>query len=485
MAMATRWWLPLLLFAAAQGESLQSPEGICIAELCSEGRAGLEEESALLQMPAEKKEASRITATTAAKAGSAWAGTHHHVVAHKKVVGEAASPNGSFAASNVTMMKTMAEAPVKAAGQNTSAVASVREVHHSGMGMIVAFGGASLATAGVILFLFWGRGFTAITQVFAYVLCLSAIKFTVKLVQDVNGFRFPIFLTMTHFAFGAFGALAIGHVWQESMRWPTKKEWTTRFLPISAAQATSVAMNNTALLYANASFCEIVADTTPLVTVAIILLFGQPFNMRLLAPLAVILFGTLVSSAGEVSFSVLGLSLAVGSNIFRGVRVTIQHMVLVKAPVGAEERAFTPVEVLVYTCIPSAIIMFFWSLCQEGLKPARALSSPGAPLVFALLLSIANASCLNLAVLTVIKEFGAVGSQLIAQAKTILVVLGSMALFGEKVTVMEGVGFVLVMTGVRYYNWLEALIKREEEPKMLEAKLHVDKLRNCDKQEAA
>merc|ERR1719456_1975923 len=82
-------------------------------------------------------------------------------------------------------------------------------------------------------------------------------------------------------------------------------------------------------------------------------------------------------------------------------------------------------------------------------------------LVLFLLLSCANACILNLSNLFCTKDLGAVGVQLVAQMKSVLTVLGAVALFHEVVTPIEVMGFVGVLIGVYLFSKTEQAIKTE------------------------
>jgi len=413
---SSRWCLPILLLAVAHSAKAHNSAATCTAESC--GR-GLGEESVLLQHPVDRK-ASLST-----------------VAASVKVAGP----------SNAT-----GSAPHKHAAAGPAATSA-----STGKSVLI-FVSASALTAGVLTLLYWSKGVVTICKVLAYIAALASIRFTVKAVQDTNKFSFPLFLTMTHFVCSAGLALLLMQLWQDKIRWPTMIEWFTRFVPIAGAHAISVAVSNMALLYGTASFVEIVGATTPIVTVGVVILMGQPFNTMLLGPLAMIIVGTGISSEGEKAFSMLGMVLAFSGNVFRAVKAALQQVLMVKQEDGSV--AFKPLEVLAFTCLPCSCIMGVWSLVVEGLAPPKMLATASSSLLGAIVVSIAMAMCLNLAVLYVIKELGAVGTQLVGQAKTLLVVLGSMAIFGDQVTPVEAGGFGLVMFGVWSYNYLDTGFKR-------------------------
>merc|ERR1740123_1180176 len=84
-------------------------------------------------------------------------------------------------------------------------------------------------------------------------------------------------------------------------------------------------------------------------------------------------------------------------------------------------------------------------------------------LVFAILLSCVNATILNLSQLYVTKDLGAVGGQLVAQAKMVLTVLGGMVLFGETFSQLEVVGFLLSLIGVFTFSRMDQAFKESQQ----------------------
>merc|ERR1740120_552775 len=107
--------------------------------------------------------------------------------------------------------------------------------------------------------------------------------------------------------------------------------------------------------------------------------------------------------------------------------------------------------------------MILGSIFTEGLSPYTALASRDGPgihgLVFAIGVSCVNATVLNLAQLYVTKDLGAVGGQLVAQAKMVLTVLGGMVLFGESFSQLETFGFGLALIGVYAFSRMDQASK--------------------------
>jgi len=322
----------------------------------------------------------------------------------------------------------------------------------------------------MIVCLYWRKGPFVIVKVLIYLLALATMKGAVKEVEDGSSFKFPLFLTATHCISGAIVAFAV--LFHASMSTgveiskPSPQHIATRFGPIACSFAGSIAMNNMALVYSTSSFVEIVGSSQPVVTVLMTLFMGQAFDLRLLGPCLVVVTGCALTSNGTPSFSTLGLLLAAGSNFPRAVKTVLQSLLLQQ---DANSKTYAPLEVLAWTCLPASAIMLVWSLIQEGTAPYHQWYQHGfaSQLTLAMLVAAVNATILNTAVLFVVKDLGAVGSQLVAQTKSLLVILGGMCLLKEQVSRMEIVGYSLVMLGVYAYNDLESRNKAKREGEKL------------------
>jgi drug/metabolite transporter (DMT)-like permease len=300
------------------------------------------------------------------------------------------------------------------------------------------------------------------------------MKLSVKLIYVDYGFMFPKFVTALHFVSGAIVAFAIRsrrepthvasltmetekvlivHRLQEQYGMPTGHEFWCMIFPIALTFALSIVANNMALMYSSAAFTEIVACTSPVVSIGLILCMGMPFNLRLLAPTLLVVAGASLSTAGELNFSGLGMALCFTSILMRSLKVTLQQRVMT----GTSKAKFDPVTLLGWMCVPSAVLLMTWSAFVEGLSPfimlKRSTSISGISL--ALMLSCVNACILNLSNLFCVKDLGAVGVQLVAQTKAVLTVLGGVALLNETVTALEVVGFAGILIGVFVFSKME------------------------------
>jgi len=326
----------------------------------------------------------------------------------------------------------------------------------------------SLTTA-IVVFLYWRKGTFLVLKVMIYLIALATMKAAVKEVNLYN-FKFPLFLTGTHFVICTMVAFALllhnSISTGKEMAKPCLQDFGTRFGPIAVAFAVSVSMNNMALVYSTTSFVEIVGATGPIVTVLMTSVMGKPVDMRLLAPCFLVFVGCALTSTGEANFSWLGLLLSAGSNFPRAVKAVLQQLLLQQDATGT---TYSPVEVLAWTCLPSSMVMLVWSFLQEGTMPYHQLYAEGftSMLMVAVLLSCANACILNTACLFVVKDLGAVGAGIVAQIKSMLVVLGGVCFLQEQVSRSKFVGFLLVMVGVYIYNDLDSRLKAKREAEKL------------------
>jgi len=330
----------------------------------------------------------------------------------------------------------------------------------------------------VILFIFGNRGWRVVLGVMSYLTALSTMKLAVKYVFVTYGFGFPKFVTVLHFVCGGIVCLAINMRGRAqtgvAIAVPTATELFFMITPIAMAASVSIAANNMALSFSTVAFTEIIGATTCLFTVAMVVLMGMPFDKWLLLPTCAVAMGCGLSTAGEVNFSLLGMVLCFASNAFRALKVSLQQ----KLMTGESKDKFDPCTLLMWISVPSAIVMALASALSEGAAPFQSMAEMDSDALLGLWgaigISCLNAVILNIAQLYVTKDLGAVGGQLVAQAKAVLTVLGGMALFGESVTNLELVGFAEVLVGVYVFSSMEARTKQQKE--LEKAKLKAEQM---------
>lgn len=325
----------------------------------------------------------------------------------------------------------------------------------------LAYTVSMFTVATCIIIIYWHRGMAVITKILIYLFAVSTMTLSVKWVFAMGGFEYPAFLTATHMFISSVVGFSIllkrKFIDGASIVVPTAREFFCQIGLLSSSIAISLAANNHALLFCSASFVEIIAATTPIVAAGMIVIKGMPFHMALLGPACLVAVGCSLSVVGEVHFSLLGFVLCFVSNASRALKVVIQQDLMT----GATKEKFDPCALMAWMCFTSFLIMIVWSSASEGLAPYIffADSSKRLQTIPALLVSCINAVTLNLAALFVTKELGAVGGQLVAQTKSVLTVLGSIAVFHDSFSAKEVIGFATVLSGAYLYSSTEKRLK--------------------------
>jgi len=305
-----------------------------------------------------------------------------------------------------------------------------------------------------VLTLFREQGITMVASIMIYVISMSTMTLTVKFVFKEYHFYFPELLTALHLlasACAGFAVLLCWRLWFDiPLTTPTPVEFLFRVLPISLCFGASIAANNNALVRMSAGMVEIMGSTTPIFSIPVTMLFGLHFNMWLLIPTCVVVLGAIVAvEPWGLSVSAPGVVFCLVAVVCRSFKAVLQQVSMT----GEQKHKFDPCTLLAWVSACSSVEMLIWSFAASGTKPFREFRSRASwGLVLAILISTANAVVLNMSMLFVTRELGAVATQIIGQTKAVLIVLGSMAVFHEELSPWEIVGFVLIMGGTFWFS---------------------------------
>lgn len=197
-------------------------------------------------------------------------------------------------------------------------------------------------------------------------------------------------------------------------------------------------------------------------TVAVLLVFGVKFDMQLLLPVLVVVFGCVLTVKGAAGFSAIGFALVGFGNLTRAVKGAGQQVLMT----GEAKERFDPFTLLAWMCLAAAVVMLIFSFVTEGSAPYHKLQQEreeegSSGTLIAIGISAVNAVVLNLTSLYVVRELGAVGIILVGQTKAVLTVIGGVVLFGEVVSKMQCVGFAVVLLGTIVYSNMERTLKEK------------------------
>eukprot|EP00927_Polykrikos_kofoidii_P045676 TRINITY_DN3971_c0_g1_i1.p1 TRINITY_DN3971_c0_g1~~TRINITY_DN3971_c0_g1_i1.p1 ORF type:complete len:438 (-),score=63.06 TRINITY_DN3971_c0_g1_i1:64-1377(-) len=319
---------------------------------------------------------------------------------------------------------------------------------------VYGYSGAWIIMVLVVILMFYDQGVVVVSQIIMYVSCLALVKISVKILYDY-GFTYPKFTTALHLFVASITAFTVLLIRNKAQRTPiavpTADEFCFAVLPIALTFGLSIASENQALLSVSAACSEVIAASSPVMSAFLTWLLGMGFELRLLIPIVVVVIGCLLSVQGELNFSAFGVGLLVFACFLRSFKAVMQQKLLT----GEKKDKFDPIVLMAWTCTIACVELVVYSAITEGRAPLNALSASvdTRGLDFALVASCVVACMLNMSSLFVIKHLGAVGTQLISQMKSLLVVIGGIALLSESFTAMQFVGFGIIFVGVYLFSF--------------------------------
>lgn len=251
---------------------------------------------------------------------------------------------------------------------------------------------------------------------------------------------------------------------------PSRRQFSYLIMPIAIVFGLGIVLNNMALTFSTASTVEAIGATTPLYVAGLSVSIGRKVHTGLFLPLSMVVGGVMFSVSSDITFSFSGVALAVLAAFLRGCK-SVMHFELMtpQDDLGeSNEPVLDPLSVLAWMSLPTAVMMVLWSGYSEGDQPFRHLTKNfNWSLVIAVGVSCLNAVLLNLTALYVLKDLGTVASQVAGQLKTVLVVLGSVAMLGDYVQPMQILGICIAFLGISWYNTRERALTLKDPLDML------------------
>ena len=287
-----------------------------------------------------------------------------------------------------------------------------------------------------------------VTYLLAWSLVSGLIIILNNWVMHYDGFPFPIALSATGPLFSwvvSAVLVASGHTRLE--RHMTFKTWMRQVFPIGFFTAVTYATGNELYLYMSVSFIQMMKSMSPIVVLFMLVAFKlDVLTTPKLVGVAAMSAGMLVACHAEPSFSLFGLALMVVGEAAEAMRMVFFQQLLGVAQFGLIEGLF-------YTCPAN-----FFFLCvgvavfEEGeiKKPEnyeRVLRNPGPYLCISVL-----GFLVILTTLGVIQTCGSLTFKAAGQVRNIGIIVVSMAVFGDRVTVTQAVGYAINVVGFCVYQ---------------------------------
>lgn len=272
-----------------------------------------------------------------------------------------------------------------------------------------------------------------------------------KYLLTTGHFHYPIILTTIHQLTGSICCFFLVRVFSivplaHEVTW---KEWRTNILAVGVFTMAALCTGTASYLYLTVAFVEILKGFTPVVTMMIASLFGEPLpTCRVAGAVLMISLGTAISSFGEMHLNLTGLCLMLASVYCEATRLMLTQRLLL-------HKNFHVIEGLYYMSPASAMCALVVALVIEAPKfqARRVLNSlPETWHLFA-----ANALLgflVNVVSFLVIKRTNVVMLKLLAISRNALVVFAGIFLFADQVSGVQFVGYTVSITFFAAYNYL-------------------------------
>ncbi|KAH7054600.1 DUF250 domain membrane protein [Macrophomina phaseolina] len=265
-----------------------------------------------------------------------------------------------------------------------------------------------------------------------------------------SGFPFPLFLTSWHLFF----ATLVTQILARSTRLLDSRRhvpmtyavYLKHVVPIAVLNSLSLVCGNVVFLYLNVSFIEMLKATNAVATLLASWALGlTTLSLRTFAIVSIIVGGVAISSFGELNFHLFGFLIQIVGVVCEAFRLAMVQRLL-----SSDEFKMDPLVSLYYVAPAST---FMIGIAASTLEFPNMTLADFRHIGFGTLLANAFvAFLLNVSVVFLIRRTSAVVMTLCGILKNILIVVASMVLFQDPVTVTQAVGFVISLSGLIYYR---------------------------------
>lgn len=275
---------------------------------------------------------------------------------------------------------------------------------------------------------------------------MSVILFN-KYILAYSGFKYPIALTLWHMFFctTVSSFLVRGIETTKRLHMP-RKDYVNRVVPIGALYAASLWLSNSAYLHLSVSFIQMTKALMP----GLVYVCGVSFGMEKLTKLTsfnmvIIAIGVAIAAYGEIDFVWIGVIEQLSALVFEAVRLMLVQVLITRQGYG-----MNPIQSLYYVspaCGVCLLLPFIFVELPEIMADTMLVID--YPM---LLLNAITAFALNLAVFLLIGKTSALTMNIAGVIKDWMLIFASQHLFGNTVSFLNYVGYVIAFLSVGMYN---------------------------------
>jgi len=280
-----------------------------------------------------------------------------------------------------------------------------------------------------------------------WIIISSAVIIYNNYLYNTLNFKYPVFLVTFHLTFAAIGTRILQRttsLLDGAKDVPMTKEMFLRsILPIGLLFSGSLILSNTAYLYLSVAYIQMLKAFVPvaILLVSWTLRVKEP-NMRLAIIIVLISGGVALASHGELHFNLFGFVIQAAAVAFEASRLVMIEILL-------HGLKMDPLVSLHYYAPVCALINLLVLPFTEGLEPFYELVRVG-PLI--LLTNAFTAFLLNVAAVFLVGAGSGLVLTLAGVFKDILLITGSVLIFGSLITPMQVVGYSIALGGLVLYK---------------------------------
>lgn len=272
-----------------------------------------------------------------------------------------------------------------------------------------------------------------------------------KYLLTAGRFHYPIMLTAMHQLASSFccAVLVRGCTVVPLVHDVTWRVWWSNIFLVGVATTAALCTGNASYLYLTVAFVEILKGFTPVVTMMVQSLFGEPLpNRRIAACVLMISLGTAISSFGEMNLNFRGLLFMLVSVYCEATRLMLTQRLLGR-------MNFHVLEGLYYISPASSLCALTVALIVEMPRFDHKAFLAALPHTWHLFLANAVLGFLvNVVSFLVIKRTNVVMLKLLAISRNALVVFAGIVLFSDQVSGIQFVGYTVSLVFFALYNYI-------------------------------
>ncbi|KAH9852239.1 TPT-domain-containing protein [Lenzites betulinus] len=280
-----------------------------------------------------------------------------------------------------------------------------------------------------------------------WIILSSAVIIYNNHLYNTMQFRYPVFLVTWHLTFAAIGTRVLQRTTHlidgaKDVNM-TKDMFVKSILPIGLLFSGSLILSNTAYLYLSVAYIQMLKAFTPVAILLISWTFRiQDPSKRLAVIVLMISLGVALASHGELRFNLVGFLTQAAAVGFEASRLVMIQILL-------HGLKMNPLVSLHYYAPVCAVINLAVLPFTEGLAPFYELARVG-PLI--LLTNAAVAFLLNIAAVFLVGAGSGLVLTLAGVFKDILLISGSVLLFGATITPLQVLGYSVALVGLVLYK---------------------------------